>query len=418
MNGPRAKGAGVAGRGGSLCRLAHSGPARKALFQAARWTAVLMLLLAAAGKAASLVRGDVQPLLGLAAPSWTAVLVIFECGLAAWLIGLWQADACRMVAAAAFLVFAGAGGIGALRGETHCGCFGVVQVPVGIMVMLDLAVALALLAGRPGYSVESVQARSRLVQATCWLALALCGAPAVAAAAGVGRYLASSHAEGAVLLTPQTISGRTARFLAHVQGAGPLTRGRWRVLVYRSDCGRCAAALREFVRAAQGERTASRQTAECSATPPATAPTRARGVKVQYAVLLLPGSRLPPAYAPTLRAFQAKQALTWYAVTPLLLELRDGLVQRAHMDVQAALESDARPGVGRLSTARHVVWSACFTATRGAAALLRRPARGPTGRSVRNARSEGFQAVPAARGDEPYLGSRGRSARPTVLYQV
>lgn len=125
-------------------------------------------------------------------------------------------------------------------------------------------------------------------------------------------------------------------------------------LAKTADCGptRCGRSVPSWERSRQPElaesrgRQAAGRTRENPAPRSATlSPRAARGGKLQYAVLVLPGSRLPPASAPALRAFQANARLTWYAVTPLVLELREGVVQRADLDVQATLEGETRPSM-------------------------------------------------------------------------
>lgn len=401
MNEPVANRAKSADGGDPVCgrRAARWERKRQVLFSVARCAAALLLVLAATGKAAALARGVIPALLGLASPWWTVVVVLFEGFLAAWLLAAWRQKACRAVAVVVFCVFAVAGLVQALLGHERCGCFGLVQMPIALMVPLNLAVAGSLAVGRPASGPAPAEERPFVARGLVCMAAVLCALPGVAAAAAAGRYLVSGNRHGSLVLTPEGVSGRPAQFLAHVHEGAELARGRWLVLVYRSDCDRCAAALAAFARAAQEDHTPSGQadpaasrgrqvaeskpsrgnqgaghTRERPATRSATlSPVATRGGEVQYAVLLLPGSGLPAAYAAVLRAFEANATVTWYAVTPLVLELRDGLVQRAEMDVQAALESDTPPGVGRVSTARHVGWFACFTAAGGAAALVRRP---------------------------------------------
>lgn len=255
--------------------------------------------------------------LGLGGPEWTLGLVLLEYLLAAWLLAGCRAASCRVAAVGMFCAFAGAGLLEALAGHEHCGCFGVLQLPYAFMVPLDLLVAVGLALGTPRPLMGDTWRRPLLAR-TLWLAvLGACGVPVLAAAAS---YFALG--QRTVVLTPENISGRVADFLAHVRAGQQLAHGRWCLLVYRSDCRRCAAALPAFAQAAQRKR------------------------DVRYAVLLLPGSALPAIEEEALKAFEAEPSVRWYALTPLVLELRDGVVERVHPDVRAASMGDR---VGRAS---------------------------------------------------------------------
>jgi len=285
-----------------------------------RFAAALLLVLAATGKAVAHVRGVTEPMFGLVGPGWVLAVVWVECLLAAWLVLGWRPGLCRRVAGAAFCVFAFVGTVQALRGQERCGCFGVVRVPLGLMVPLDLAVAVGLVSARPA-APGLACARPVLARMLGWVAVGLCALPGMAAGSAWARQFASG--KGSVILTPEGISGRPAAFLAHVEGGALLARGRWRVLAYRDDCRDCARALPAFARAAL----------------------RGQGDPA-YAVLLLPGSAWPAAAGGRLRVLRADPSLTWYVVTPLVMELRDGVVERAERDLEGAVageEAAARP---------------------------------------------------------------------------
>lgn len=313
----------------------------------ARCAAGLLLTLGATGKSAALAKGIMPVVFGFAAPWWTIAVVVFESLLAAWLLGGWRPKACCTLAMVTFSVFAAAGLLAALRGQERCDCFGQVQMPIAIMVPLNLAVAGALAASISACGTAAAESPP-LAGGLSRAAAVLGAVPLVAAASAAAWSLVLNSRQGSITLTPELVSERPAVFLAHVQNGSELARGRWVLLVYRSDCGRCATALAMFARAAELERSRVRHVAD--------------HVDLRYAVLLLPGSSLPPAHAHRLRGFRANAALTWYAVAPMLVELRDGVVQRADIDVKAAVEGFLQSGMGCRATERHLVWFSRFTA--------------------------------------------------------
>jgi hypothetical protein len=343
MTGLGANGSGTARRWRVLSRPAW-GSARQWLYCASSWAAALLLILAATGKAVALARGALQPLLlGLAAPGWTLALVMAETLLAAWLLACWRPGACRTVAAGTFALFAAAGLVQAALGQERCGCFGVVQMPLAIMLPVNLAVAAGLMVGRPSLATSRTPP---LTRAAYGAGLALCAVPAVAAVFAAGRYLLSGPGQRSVILTPDGVVGRPAEFLLYVEHGGELARGRWRLLVYRDGCNRCAAALAAWARSAQGESshrrvrggsrevsTLRKQAATRVGSPgPGWALGEVEGVR--YGVLVLPGSRVPPGVRHTLRTFEASPLVTWYAVAPMVLEVDEGVVGRAEMDMR------------------------------------------------------------------------------------
>ena len=324
---------------------------RRALWPVVRFAAALLLVLAATGKAVAFVGGGTEPMFGLVGPQWVLAVVWGECLLAAWLVSGWRPGLCRLAAAAAFCVFAAAGVVQGLLGHERCGCFGVVRVPLALMVPLDLAVAVGLVSARPA-APGLACARPVLARMLGWVAVGLCALPGMAAGSAWARQFASG--KGSVILTPEGISGRPAAFLAHVEGGALLARGRWRVLAYRDDCRDCARALPAFALAAR----------------------HARG-GTQYAVLLLPGSVLPAGTGEWLRVFHADPSLTWYAVTPLVIELRDGMVKRAQREVEGAAGGEASACAGHFVRVACFVWFGGFLAAGGTSRELRAFARGP-----------------------------------------
>lgn len=336
---------------GGQARPGGAASGRLAVWVVSRCVACLLLVLAAAGKAAALAGGVMPPLLGLPAREGMLALVGLECLLAAWLAAGWRPDLSRRVAAAAFCLFAAAAAVQALHGHQRCGCFGVVQVPLALMLPLDLAVAAGLAAGRAGLLVASAGRRPAVARAIACMATGLCALPALVAGTAWARQLAGGP--GSVILTPEGISGHPADFLAHVPDGEPLAHNHWYLLVYRSDCRTCAQALPAFVHAAQQAR---------------------RGT--QYAVLLLPGSNSPSGRGDWLRVFHADPALTWYAVTPLVIELRDGMVERAERGVEGTAGAEASASAGHLVRVACSVWYRGFLAAGRASAGLRASARG------------------------------------------
>ena len=68
------------------------------------------------------------------------MLITFELFLAFWLVSKFKQDSARCFAIWAFLVF-GVFGIGkVVYGEKACGCFGVLEVPLLVTLVLDIGI--------------------------------------------------------------------------------------------------------------------------------------------------------------------------------------------------------------------------------------------------------------------------------------
>ena len=183
-----------------------------------RWSSVLVLAGAAAGKALALRHGPIGE--GwLAVPALALALVGYEATLAAWLM---LGRAVVMGQLVAFVTFAGFGAYSlglALDGARTCRCFGILSVPPHVTAAVDFALAvgwlLMVLDGQRG------PAPVRSGRMAGCMACLVCLVPLGVAAWHVAGYygvLSGLHGR-LVVLEPDDLLGRRADFLAHAPGA-------------------------------------------------------------------------------------------------------------------------------------------------------------------------------------------------------
>ena len=209
-----------------------------------------LLLAAAALKGWQLATAPLPPDSLLPRPVW-AMLVEGELLLALWLLcgGLARLDWAACVGL--FSLFATFTLYQLTIGAESCGCFGQVRVPPAVTLALDLAILAALFFCRPTVS-ESTPAWRLGVP--LWI-LALVGPPA--ALAMTSYTPGSLESGGVVVLEPQTWDGEPFPLTEHVDLPADLSEGRWTVVFYRHNCGKCLAELPDYHRrAAAGERIA------------------------------------------------------------------------------------------------------------------------------------------------------------------
>lgn len=250
---------------------------------------------------------------------WTGVLEIeLALGIAVFLgrrsRWVWNIAGCFFVLLA--LVAAAKG----LRGDTDCGCFGVVAVNPWITVSLDIALATLLLVFRsPLRVVAALQTRdteqsrqthvwqNRIARASLVLVvLAGVGIAVMVAASQPGTLQADGRIDGAskhVVLEPDDWVGQPFPLLPYLADSALLGEGTWDVVLARPGCPHCMDYLARW-NPDQG----SSRAAVISLASPAhdlLAATEAHGV----AAYSLTGDR------------------RWYAEVPVMIHIEDGIVK-------------------------------------------------------------------------------------------
>ena len=224
----------------------------------------LVLLVAAVLKAHQLAT---EPIFGagLLESRWLLVAVVqYELFLAFWLFsGLFPRTA-WWFAIGTFGLFAVVSGAKALAGEPTCGCFGRVPTSPWLSLSINLAAIVALTqsrltTGRPSAGAVDAcptRASSQEVgpsrepapagnQASRWLCgtwiLAATGLATVAFSKsatnelpGIGRRVGDS-----VIIEPEKMVGQPFTLAHYIDIGEQLNRGRWLVVLYRTDCPRC-----------------------------------------------------------------------------------------------------------------------------------------------------------------------------------
>jgi hypothetical protein len=280
------------------------------------WIAGLLLIVAAVLKARALAQAPHQPI-------WTVLQAYAECVLGLWLLtGLWAGGA-RRIGLVTFALFAIVALAQWTRGAESCGCFGQVVVPPWIMLALDLTVVAGLALARPAARSSGVP-RQRLA-AACFsvvIGLALVSWLARPRVALLQVSDGTDLGDGAVVvLEPMDWAGQRLPLLPHLGADGErLAEGEWTVLLYHQGCPACQAKLQDLARgrAPSGPHLAVIQVGDGSPDGPAAAD-QALWLK------LTPDRR-------------------WFAETPIVLGLKDGVVVAVHLrDAPAPATTQTSP---------------------------------------------------------------------------
>ena len=258
-------------------------------------------------------------------PGFGPMLTAFELFLGLWLISGTLPTAARRGAIGCFSVFACYTLYEALAGKADCGCFGQVHVNPWFTFILDVSLVLALtFLGKPG---AGKAGNSRWAQRK-WPVAA---AAAIGLAAGVtvamlhprvvaaANGLASADNGRIVILEPHHWIGHRLPVLADIvshHGNRPLGRqlatGNWVIMFYHASCGECRRTIPIYEQLAQREMLAGKTPHVAFVRVPSGSGVSARGLF--HSNLALHG---------TLDATH-----DWFAETPIVLQLRDGIVHR------------------------------------------------------------------------------------------
>ena len=304
--------------------------ARVGCWRWAHWSAAGVLLFAAFMKWEQLPVIDRMGTGLLYDPRFGAAQVVLESALAIWLLSgllpLWS----RRAAIAAFSLFILVTSYKALTGEASCGCFGQLQVNPWLTLALDLTILVALackgldhpLRWRHADTEQRPALQQRLrVSVPSWLAsphwrlgfamaglalvvsLTLWRMPAMAALPAPGGITFSS---GLAILEPEKWPGQPLPILDYLEGdKSALASGVWSVIIYSNDCDHC----RQFVPQAVAQATSS---------------------GAQYAFVELPPFARPGAeliaVSSGLKLLRLSDKHEWFAQTPILMQMQNGLV--------------------------------------------------------------------------------------------
>jgi hypothetical protein len=259
--------------------------------------------------------------------SLTLLALAFELALGLLLVLRPTLRFVQLSALITFAVFACVAAYKAILGASSCGCFGALTVPPGYVASFDLLTVLGF-ASLPTSSAKA----SAVDRPRAWLAsLAIIAVAGTAAVAMRNRAAASAaladsgelSASGLVLLEPEQWVTKPLPLLKHLLpadgGTLPLERGCWTAVLYHHDCPTCLEllpGLEPVARAADG-----------SADHP-------RVALIEMPPYAPPGESPVPPGSACLR-LKLSDAREWFATTPVVLQIRDGVVLAAAQGEEA-----------------------------------------------------------------------------------
>jgi Methylamine utilisation protein MauE len=286
------------------------------------WDGLAIVLLAAALlKAHQAVTKPVSPPGLLGSPPVLICLVWLEVLLGCWILAGLYRQATRRIVVASFGLFAVAALALALEGSESCGCFGRVRVNPWYTFAFDAAMALAVcLVPGSGLASRTIgDAPGRLMTAG---AAALClggGATwAIMAHGPTVLEVGGTVLQGSSLiaLKPEVWEGKPFPLVPFIQLDAPevhLSEGRWLAVLFQHDCSHCRSVVPELWDWAAGQTGAHAAFIEM----PPYAPT---GKSLLEAA---------PSHSGRVAVGKLSDRQKWFAQTPVLIELEDGIVRRA-----------------------------------------------------------------------------------------
>jgi hypothetical protein len=267
-------------------------------------------------------------------PSVSEGGAICEAALAVVLLaGLWPRLA-WLAAVSTFTLFAIVTAIEAIQGKTSCGCFGAVQVKPVYTMCVDLAaVAALILTGKPDVGESEVGGwRSgrgqRILAGVIGVAsLAVVGAmwltkPAVAVMTTSIAGQEFGKAGELVVLEPEKWAGErfslADHILAdHIDVSSQLNSGRWIILLVHHDCDHCAAAVPKYIAAEERQNAEGRRQNEDG---------EPRLAVIEMSPFADPADPPPWQLPSTVLSGHLDETRDWFATTPVVIEVKDGVV--------------------------------------------------------------------------------------------
>lgn len=242
---------------------------------------------------------------------WVEVELVFG----VWLLSGLYPGATRVAAVSLLTVFIAVSLFKALSGSASCGCFGTVPVNPWLTAAIDLVILLLYLLWRPD-EVSRPKVTTHPAQFRAFVCLSLlfgvaaAWAPnrlSVAEVAADGDFIGSSDI---VVLEPHKWVGSAFPLLNHVDGAEQLRKGKWVVLLYHHDCPLCQQEIDRYENAA-------RESPRGADTP------RLALIELPRASAAGGGATVQTSLGLAGRLTTAKK---WYAKTPAVLRVEDGVV--------------------------------------------------------------------------------------------
>ncbi len=245
--------------------------------------------------------------------------IVFEAGLAAWLISGLGAKWSRRVAVAAFGIFAVVALYEALSGADSCGCFGEFKVNPWVTFGVDLTIVAAFAWSMMIVSVKPSGGTNKSMHRI--QRGAVLGASLIAIVSlTLWRFhqsqpLASSSdglitADGVVVLEPEGWIGKPFGLARYIDIGQRIIHGRWTVVLYSDGCDHCQRAVPRYEAFARQNRLKPNVPAVALVEMPPYAP---------------PGQALAGPGSPAVVG-RLSDAHEWFAETPVRIDLIDGRV--------------------------------------------------------------------------------------------
>jgi hypothetical protein len=247
-----------------------------------------------------------------------------------FLIGIWLifgglGQLRRFVAAVTFFLFGVTAFFEAVRGSPSCGCFGNIPVPPIATALFDAfaVVVLVYFAKKKIGLTDRPLSRRQIIgigAASILASICVCGAY-FAEPATVGLVSGSYELYGGlVVLQPREWLGKSFPLFNHINGSIPMRSGRWRLVFYHYDCLDCLDAV-TFYRALA-----------------------ANGDGIRTAFIAMPplpsvGSD-PVSDAADYLHLELSGDHEWFAPTPLVVAIQDGIVLAAEEGKSAVQPPD------------------------------------------------------------------------------
>lgn len=260
-----------------------------------------------------------------------ALIATFESLLAWWLVRGWLPQWSRMTAIATFGVFGLLQIANLFSGEESCGCFGFVELPAAWMIGLDVFLIIALIWAIPPTATRRPRALEFVALgalfAGAWFvslrplvneyaAFYVFGKQPTRGGRDIGRGISLSFDN----IPGETLLSQHACF-SLIQPRRVLNRGRWALLLVRSECRRCREATRSFTTLQSSRSFGDWQF----------------GI-VDVAKAGEPGEFNSPAAGITayrLPGFDERGKISWVGRTPLYLMIEDGKLVDVFYDLES-----------------------------------------------------------------------------------
>lgn len=226
--------------------------------------------------------------------------IVVEYAASVWLITQIGVKYSRVFAILMFFVFLLFALRSLFRGESSCGCFGNVTVHPVFTVLIDIF-ALILLVNWNGKLAISVRQQLLVSIVPVVMSVVMIG-NIFAREVVIFDGLHSPTEKSIVLLEPSAFSGKSfplADYLTPMSGQKPaLERDHWKVVFVRDDCPDCDRYIRSL-----------------------------DGAEGPHALVLLPPIKSKSRTdTPNIKWFMLSDEFDWFAQTPLIVELHDGVV--------------------------------------------------------------------------------------------